>query len=57
VTCSTDEGDECIQNFGWKNLKGRELGRPMRRWRYDRLDRREIGWEVVVCIHVAQDRV
>jgi hypothetical protein len=35
----------------------RPLGRPRRRW-YDniRMDLREIGWEIVDWMHLAQDR-
>jgi hypothetical protein len=40
-----------------KNLgKGREPRRPRRRWEDNiRMDLREIGWEVVDWIHLAQD--
>jgi hypothetical protein len=35
----------------------RPLGRPMRRWEgYITMDLREIGLEVAVEVHVAQDR-
>jgi len=35
----------------------RPLGRPRRRWEDNiRMDLREIGWEVVYWIHLAQDR-
>jgi hypothetical protein len=35
----------------------RLLGRPWRRWKYNiRKDLREIGWEDVDWMHVAQDR-
>jgi hypothetical protein len=35
----------------------RKLGRPRRRWKDTvRIDLRETGWEVVVWIHLAQDR-
>jgi chorismate-pyruvate lyase len=39
-----------------RNLEGkRPLGRPMRRW--DKMDRKEIGFEGVDWTHVAQVRV
>jgi hypothetical protein len=35
----------------------RPLGRPRHRWENGiRMDLREIGWESVGCIHLAQDR-
>jgi hypothetical protein len=35
----------------------RPLGRPRRRWEDNiRMDLREIGWEVVDWMHLAQDR-
>jgi hypothetical protein len=35
----------------------RQLGRPKRRWEYNiRMDLREIRWERVDLIHMAQDR-
>jgi hypothetical protein len=35
----------------------RPLGRPIRRWEGDiKMDHRDIGWEVVNWIHLAQDR-
>jgi hypothetical protein len=35
----------------------RQLGRPRRRWEYNiRMDLREIGWEAVGWVHLAQDR-
>jgi hypothetical protein len=35
----------------------RPLGRHRRRWEYNiRMDLREIGWEVMDWIHLAQDR-
>jgi hypothetical protein len=41
-----------------RKLEGkRPLGRPRRRWENNiRMDPREIGWEVVDWIHLAQDR-
>jgi 23S rRNA A1618 N6-methylase RlmF len=42
--------------FWLENLKGRELVRPRRRWNGIRMDLREIGWEGVDWMHVAQDR-
>jgi hypothetical protein len=34
----------------------RPFGRPRRRWEDIRMDLREIGWEGVEWIHLAQDR-
>jgi hypothetical protein len=35
----------------------RPLGRPRRRWLHNiKMDRREIGWDGVDWIHMAQDR-
>jgi hypothetical protein len=34
----------------------RPLGRPSRRWEDIRMDLREIGWEGVDWIHLAEDR-
>jgi hypothetical protein len=40
-----------------QNLNGRPLGRHRRRWEDNiRMDLREIGWEDVNWIHLAQDR-
>jgi hypothetical protein len=33
----------------------RSLGRPRRRWKDSIMDLREIGWEVVDWMHLAQD--
>jgi hypothetical protein len=42
--------------FSLENLKGRELGRTKRRWEDNiRIDLREIMWEVVGCMLLAQD--
>jgi len=39
------------------NLKGRDHSETWPRRDYNiRKDLREVGWEVVYCIHVAQDR-
>jgi hypothetical protein len=40
-----------------KNAEGkRPFGRPRRRWQDDiRMDRREIGWEGVEWMHLAED--
>jgi hypothetical protein len=38
-------------------LKGKGLERPRRRWVYNvGMDVRDIGWEVVEWIHLAEDR-
>jgi hypothetical protein len=34
----------------------RPLGRPRRRWEDTRMDLREIGWEAVDLLHLAQDK-
>jgi hypothetical protein len=45
------------KKFWSENLKGRELGRSRRRWEDTiRMDLREIRWEGVNWIHLAQDR-
>jgi hypothetical protein len=56
--CSTHERNEkFIQNFGRKAQRTRSLGRPRRRWEDNiRMNLREIGWEFVDWIHLAQDR-
>jgi hypothetical protein len=49
--------EKFILYFGWKNLKGREFGRPRRRWEDNiTTDLREIVWGFVGWIHLAQDR-
>jgi hypothetical protein len=53
--CSTHGRDE--KNLVGKAEGKRQLGRPTHGWKnYIRLDLREIGWEDVDWIHVAQDR-
>jgi hypothetical protein len=42
--------------FWSENLKGRELGRPKRRWEDIRLDFRKTGWEDVEWMHRTQDK-
>jgi hypothetical protein len=56
--CSTHGRDEkYVQNFGWRNLKGRELGSPKRRWEDNiRMDLRVIEWGGVDWKHLAQHR-
>jgi hypothetical protein len=57
-TCSTHARDEkCIQYFGWEHEGKRPLGSHRRR-REDniRMDLREIRWEGVDWMHLAQDR-
>jgi hypothetical protein len=58
LTCSTHGSDEkCVQYFGRKPEGKRPLGRPRRGWMDNiRMDLREIGWEVVDGIHLAQYR-
>jgi hypothetical protein len=47
-----------LTKFRWENLKEkRPLRRPRRRWEDNiKMDLREIGWEVVDWLHLAQDR-
>jgi len=56
--CSTHRKDEnYIQSSGWKTKGTRKLGRPKRRWQYNiKTDVREIGWEGLDWIYLAQDR-
>jgi hypothetical protein len=44
--------------FVVRKYKGKiSFGRPKRRWQGNvRMDLSEIGWEIVVWMHVAQDR-
>jgi hypothetical protein len=43
-----------MPKFWLENLKGRAIGRPRHRWEDNiRMDLREIGWEVVVWMHLA----
>jgi hypothetical protein len=44
------------KNFGRKSGRKRPLGRPRRRWKGNITDLREIVWECVDWIHLAQDR-
>jgi len=47
---------EMFTKLWLENLKKRPLGRPRRGWEENmRMDRREIGWEGVNWIHLAQD--
>jgi len=40
-----------------ENVKGREFGRPRRKWEDNiKIDPKEIGWKGVGWIHLAQDR-
>jgi hypothetical protein len=56
--CSTHGRDEkCIQYFGWKTERKRLFGRHRSRWEDNiGMDIREIGWEIVNLMHLAQDR-
>jgi hypothetical protein len=53
--CSTHQRDEkCIQYFGLKTWK-RQLGRRRHKWKDSvRMDLRDVGWEGVDWIHLAQ---
>jgi hypothetical protein len=56
--CGTSGRDEkCVHVLVGKPEGKRLLGRPRRRWEDNiRMDFREIGWECVGWIHLAQDR-
>jgi hypothetical protein len=56
--CSTYRGGErCIQDIGGGPEGRRPLGRPRRRWEDNiKMDLKEVGWEGVDWIHMAQDR-
>jgi hypothetical protein len=48
------QNEKCIQKFGQKTWR-RPLRRPRQRWEDNiRMDLREIGWEGVDTIHLAQ---
>jgi hypothetical protein len=55
--CSTNGGEEeCIRIFVGKPEGKRPLRRPRRRWvDIIKTDFREIGWDGVGCIDLAQD--
>jgi hypothetical protein len=49
--------EECIEDIGGKPERERPLGRPSRRWVDNiKMDLREIGWDGVDWIGMAQDR-
>jgi hypothetical protein len=56
--CSTHGRNEKLIKILVEKPEGkRTLGRPRRRWEGNiRMDLREMGWEGVDWIHVAQDR-
>jgi sugar phosphate isomerase/epimerase len=55
--CSTNGGDEeCIWDIGGKARRRRPPGRPRHRWKDVKMDLREIGWDGVDWIELAQDR-
>jgi hypothetical protein len=56
--CSTHgRNNKLIQNFGRIREGKRKLRRSKRRLEYKfRMDLRERGWEVFVCIYLAQNR-
>jgi hypothetical protein len=39
-----------------KPERKRPLGRPRCRWKNIKMDLRDIGWEGLSCVHLAQDR-
>jgi len=47
--------EKYIQYIGWKNWK-RPLGKRRRRWKDIKMDLREIQWESMDCMHLAQYR-
>jgi hypothetical protein len=53
---SSYEEENRIQEFLWRSVKEKRLvGRPRRRWKDNiTTDPKEIEWEIVVRIHVAQ---
>jgi hypothetical protein len=56
-SCSTHGRDKCVQNFARKPEGKRPHGRLRHWWEYNiRMNLREIGWEDVDWIHLAQDR-
>jgi hypothetical protein len=57
ITFSTGEGGNMYRIFVGKPEGKRPLGRPRRSWEDGiKMDLREIGWEGVEWIHLAQDR-
>jgi hypothetical protein len=56
--CNTNGGeDECIKAIGGKARRKRPLGRTRRRWVDNiKMNLREIGWDDMDWIDVAQDR-
>jgi hypothetical protein len=58
TACSTNGGEEkCIHDIGGKAGRKEPLGRPRRRWVDNiKMDLREIGWDGMDWISVAQDR-
>jgi len=53
--CSIHGGEKCIQILIRKLEGKRPLRSPECRWNYIRMDLREIGWEVIYWIHLAED--
>jgi hypothetical protein len=42
--------------FGWNSFRKKPLGRHMHKWEGNiRMNLKEIGWKVVVWMHLAQD--
>jgi hypothetical protein len=56
--CSTNGGkEECIYDTGGKARRKEPIGRPIRRWVDNiKMDLREIRWDSVDWIDMAQDR-
>jgi hypothetical protein len=51
-----ERGQTCT-GFGGKARRNKTTGKQRRRWEDGiKMDLREIDWEVVVCIHLTQDR-
>jgi hypothetical protein len=49
--------ERCIQYFGWKTQRDKTTQKTRHGWEHNiRMDFREIGWEGVDWIHLAQDR-
>jgi hypothetical protein len=57
VCITHGRGEKLHKKFLLENLNGRELRRPRCRWEDNiRMDFREMGWEGVDWVHLAQDR-
>jgi hypothetical protein len=48
--------EKCIQNFDQRSSREESLGRSRHRWEDVRMDLREVGWEGIDWMHLAQNR-